>query len=67
MCLHTNKTFFSVQAATSKGAWVNFSPQNAELISSDGTKFEVEQSGRLYYLNSMISSDCVSRPLEKLA
>jgi DNA-dependent RNA polymerase auxiliary subunit epsilon len=47
---------FSVHAAVSRGATVSFSPDNAKLVSSDGTEFKIEQEGRLYYLNSAISS-----------
>ena len=43
---------FSVQAATEKGASVVFQPNSAELIYKDGTKFNVEKQGRLYYLNA---------------
>ena len=42
---------FSVQAATEKGASVIFHPQSAELISKDGTKFNIEKHGKLYYLH----------------
>ncbi len=42
---------FSVQAATEKGASVVFHPMSAELISKDGTKFDIEKHGKLYYLN----------------
>ena len=48
---------FSVHSAVSKGATVNFSPGNAKLVSSDGTEFKIEQAGKLYYLNSAISSN----------
>ena len=57
------QNIFSVQSATSKGACVNFNPQSAELIANNGTKFEVEKCGRLYYLNSMNESN-KSRTIE---
>ena len=41
---------FSVQAATD-----DVSPDLAELIASDGTKFDIEKHGRLYYLCSTVS------------
>ena len=47
---------FSVQAATSRGATVSFSPNHATLISPDGTKFKISKSGKLYYLNSITAS-----------
>ena len=55
------QNIFSVQAAVKKGANVNFSPNSAELIAPDGTSFDIKQSGRLYYLNSLSSSEKVSR------
>ena len=47
---------FSVQAATSKGASVCFSSNDAKLIYPDSTKFRIEKSGELYYLNKVVSS-----------
>lgn len=47
---------FSVQAATEKGSTVVFRPDSAELITSDGTRFDIEKRGRLYYLCSSVSS-----------
>ena len=53
---------FSVQAATERGARVTFQPNSAELVYKDGTKFNVEKHGRLYYLSTyhIIDSDSVS-------
>ena len=48
---------FSVHAAVSKGATVNFSPDNAKLVTPDGTEFKIKQAGNLYYLNSAMSSN----------
>ena len=42
---------FSVQAATSRGATVSFTPDRA-----NGTEFDIKQNGKLYYLNSVVSS-----------
>ena len=36
---------FSVQAATDKGASVNFNSNHSELVSENGTKFNIERSG----------------------
>ena len=46
---------FSVQAAASKGAKVSFGPNRAELVAPNGTIFDINKSGRLYYLNSLIN------------
>ena len=45
---------FSVQAATDKSASVNFNSNHPELVSENGTKFNIKRSGRLYFLNSVI-------------
>ena len=47
---------FSVHAAVSKGATVNFSPESAKLVSQNGTEFPIMKEGKLYYLNNVISS-----------
>ena len=41
---------FSVQAATRIGAKVTFDGNTAELVAADGTRFPIQQHGRLYYL-----------------
>ena len=47
---------FSVQAATEKGATVNFNANTAELVAPDGTIFDINKSGKLYYLNSVAAN-----------
>ena len=49
------QNIFSVQAATEKGATVVFRPNSAELVTCDGTKFDIEKRGRLYYLCSNVT------------
>ena len=56
---------FSVQAATTKGACVELRPNSAQLVSSDGTKFHIEKKGRLYFLNSTVSSKRASHSLKE--
>jgi len=54
---------FSVQAATEKGASVTFSPDYAELVSKDGTIFNIEKHDRLYYLSRCddnVTSDSIN-------
>ena len=46
---------FSVQAATCKGASVSFTQNSAELRALDGTTFDIEKQGRLYFLNSTVT------------
>ncbi|XP_068704666.1 uncharacterized protein [Montipora foliosa] len=51
------QNIFSVQAATERGASVSFNPDSAELVYKDGTKFNIEKHGRLYYLNTFNKND----------
>ena len=44
------QNIFSVQAATEKGAKVNFNADSGELVNKDGVKFPIQKHGRLYYL-----------------
>ncbi len=44
------QNIFSVQAATEKGATIDFSSDKASLTTS-GTKFDIKKKDRLYYLN----------------
>src|SRR6218665_1029082 len=48
------QNIFSVQAATEKGATVNFSPHSAELVAPNGTISDIRKSGKLYYLNNFV-------------
>ena len=41
---------FSVYAANKQGATVNFGPHSTELITKEGTKFNIEK-GKLYFLD----------------
>ncbi|KAI7806633.1 hypothetical protein IRJ41_009193 [Triplophysa rosa] len=46
------QNIFSVKAATANGASINFREGCDELIHKDGTKFDIQQYNRLYYLNT---------------
>lgn len=50
------QNIFSVQSAINKGSAINLTPNSAELSAPDGTKFAIKKHGKLYYLNSTISS-----------
>ena len=52
------QNIFSVQAETQNGVTIKICQDHPELIAPDGTKFLIEQQGRLYYLykNSVIQS-----------
>eukprot|EP00794_Sanderia_malayensis_P008499 gene8499-9408_t len=45
------QNIFSVQAATEKGATVDFSSEGASLTTKNGTSFDVKKNERLYFLN----------------
>ena len=48
-----NQNIFSVHAATEKGATVIFTPNYSELRAPDGTVFDIEKQGKLYYINNV--------------
>ena len=52
-----NQDIFSVQAASENGASISFNPGEAVLRAGDGTQFEIQKNGRLYYLYSVRSSE----------
>ena len=57
------QSIFSVQAATTKGVSVIFEPDHAELVYKDGTVFEIQKHGKLYYLDvcdDIMTSDSVN-------
>ena len=45
------QSIFSVQAATAKGVSVIFEPDHAQLVYRDGTVFDIQKHGKLYYLD----------------
>ena len=47
------ENIFSIKAATSKGSSVNFYPNYAELVTANGTVFEIQCKGKLYYLHDV--------------
>ena len=51
------QNIFSVQAATERGASVNFNPDSAELVYKDGTKFNIEKHGKMYYHSTFNKND----------
>ena len=50
------QNILSVHAAIEKGASISLNKQAKQLKCPDGTTFEMEQKGKLYYLNSISSS-----------
>ena len=55
----------SVQAATDRGAKVEFRKDSAELTSSNGVRFDIKKRGRLYFLNSAIHSNKATRTVQE--
>ena len=51
-----NQNIFSASAAVEKGASVSLDRKEKYFKTPNGTKFKIEQKGRLYYLNSISSS-----------
>lgn len=50
-----SQDIFSVQAASENGASISFKPGQAVLSACDGTDFDIQKRGRLYYLCSVKS------------
>ena len=59
------QNIFSVQAATEKGASVEFGKEFAKLINDDGTVFDIEKHGNLYFLNNVGSPKNASYSLKE--
>ena len=51
---------FSVRAATDNGVSVEFTPNYSRLVTRDGTVFNLEDKGKLYFLNQCVtlSDEC---------
>ena len=58
-----DKNIFSVQAATENGANIKFKPISA-ILNANGTKFQINKKGKLYYLNNVIALKKVIHSLE---
>lgn len=56
---------FSVQAATERGAQVNFNSNSAELNTPDGTTFDIKKRNRLYFLNNTVTCTGNSHTVEE--
>ena len=54
---------FSVQAAVEKGAIVNFSKDDSQLVTQTGTTFDIKKEGKLYFLKSVINSKIATKTL----
>ena len=59
------QNIFSVQAATQKGATVQFDKKCAKLVNDDGTVFDIEKHHNLYFLNNVGSSSNASYSLRE--
>ncbi len=59
------ENIFSVQAATGKGASVEFSNNSAFLSAQNGTKFEIKKKDRLYYFKKCKIVQKASHNLEE--
>ena len=53
---------FSVQAATEKGSSVCFYPNSAELVTGNGTVFNIKKNGKLYFLDVFTNSNVLIAP-----
>ena len=60
-----SQNILSVSKMTKKGVKVYFGPDTAELVTPTGVKFNIEQSGRLYFVNSVMSEGPRTRTLKE--
>ena len=59
------QNIFSVQCATKIGSTVEFKQEVAELRSRNGTVFNIDKRGKLYYLNSVVTTKEASHSLQE--
>ena len=60
-----NQNIFSVESATNSGASVHFSKNNPYLKTHDGTVFDIEKRGKLYYINNVRAKTITRKSLEE--
>ena len=66
LCIPSFKQdIFSVQAATEQGVSVNFHPDSADLTTGNGTVFNIEKKGKLYFINKVLANQATERSLEE--
>ena len=51
------QNIFSVQSATEKGAKAIFNDCDSKIVYKDGTVFELEKKGRLFYMKTFVTHD----------
>ena len=59
------QNIFSVQSATDMGASVHFDRTNAHMRAPDGTIFDFDRRGKLYFLNNIKASTVITKSLEE--
>ena len=59
------QNIISVQSMTKRGASVKFGPDSSEITVPDGTQFDINQSGKLFYVNTVKSSAPIARSLKE--
>ena len=60
-----SQNIISVSEVTKKGVRVFFGKDEANLIAPNGTKFKIQQRGKLYYINSVMSEGPSCRTLKE--
>src|SRR5215469_16604214 len=56
---------FSAQSAAENGVSVNFTPTTSNLVAPNGTIFEIEKRGKLYYQNNVCTQGVKSLPINE--
>lgn len=66
LCIPSYKqNIFSVRSATDNGVRINFASDNNELITQNGTVFDIKRKGNLYYLYNIRNENCTVRSLQE--
>ena len=60
-----SQDILSVHAATQQGVSVSFSKECADLKTKNGTVFDIDKKGKLYFVNKMSSNNKMSRTLKE--
>jgi hypothetical protein len=59
------QNIFSVQSAVKNGSKIHFDSDCSQMVAPNGVTFNIEQKGRLYYLNKVTAVENCERTLQK--
>lgn len=59
------QNILSVRSITEAGASLTFTPSYAEMCAPSGKKFTIRKTGKLYYLNALVTNSEITRSLKE--